>query len=260
MYAAKPEIAIRSGSNRVCGVRKNDLGDRTVGGNEPDPREERKPYVLIRTDDDAAGQASGWRGAVSFFAAGDPDYSLLRAVSSGPDGNLWITNNQGSAFGFLGGVTLTGTIERVSTSGAQGASYPLSRVNIALGDITKGVNGDLWFCEEGDSHIGRITTAGAITEFPTAARADSIAVSSDGNLWFVASIGHVARVTTSGCDAVRKGIGGRDREHRDLRRCETDCLRLERAGGEHRDERESFHLLILLRDLMRAKRGRHGRL
>jgi len=53
--------------------------------------------------------------------------------------------------------------------------------------ITSGPDGALWFTEQGGNEIGRITTAGVITEFPipTAnSNALGIAAGPDGALWF----------------------------------------------------------------------------
>src|SRR5688500_4657457 len=67
------------------------------------------------------------------------------------------------------------------------------------GGITAGPDGALWFVEEGTSTIGRITTAGAVTNHfpvPTAGTTlpptdpnyvnalDQITAGPDGNLWF----------------------------------------------------------------------------
>ena len=55
-------------------------------------------------------------------------------------------------------------------------------------EITTGPDGNLWFTEFGNSRIGRLTTAGAFTEFAagitTGANPFGIAVGPDGNIWF----------------------------------------------------------------------------
>src|SRR5262249_3182758 len=55
-------------------------------------------------------------------------------------------------------------------------------------EITTGPDGNLWFTEFGSSRIGRLTTAGAFTEFAagitTASSPFGIAVGPDGNIWF----------------------------------------------------------------------------
>jgi streptogramin lyase len=68
--------------------------------------------------------------------------------------------------------------------------------------ITAGPDGALWFTEQATNKIGRITTAGAITEtvIPTAgSKPFSIATGPDGNLWFTESnTGKIGRITIGG--------------------------------------------------------------
>jgi streptogramin lyase len=45
--------------------------------------------------------------------------------------------------------------------------FPIPTAGISLGGITAGPDGALWFAEASTSKIGRITTAGVVTEFPT---------------------------------------------------------------------------------------------
>ena len=127
-------------------------------------------------------------GVVSFLNVGS-ESPLPIDIVSGPDGNLWVTVNETSPFGFLGGVISVPYIDRFSPTTSLGANFSLQRQNAEVGLIEKGVNGDLWFTELYDSHIGRITTSGIITEFDTPgsnkyANADDIAVAPDGNIWF----------------------------------------------------------------------------
>jgi virginiamycin B lyase len=69
--------------------------------------------------------------------------------------------------------------------------------------ITAGPDGALWFTEVTSGKIGRISTAGVITEYaPTPAqgalnRPRSITTGPDGALW-IAAVGNVVRLTTSG--------------------------------------------------------------
>ena len=72
------------------------------------------------------------------------------------------------------------------------------------GDITKGPDGALWFTELNGGSIGRITTAGKVTEWRIHARAidarpGSIALGKDGALWFTINNFHeIGRITTAG--------------------------------------------------------------
>jgi virginiamycin B lyase len=73
--------------------------------------------------------------------------------------------------------------------------------------IARGPDGALWFTEPGASQIGRITTAGAVTEFPlpassnpaTPSRPGGIVAGPDGALWFTdQGAGKIGRITTAG--------------------------------------------------------------
>jgi len=71
--------------------------------------------------------------------------------------------------------------------------------------ITAGPDGNLWFTEGSPAgqhdHIGRITPAGAITEFPLPSQGSGpygITTGSDGNLWFTEQSGTIGRITTGG--------------------------------------------------------------
>src|ERR1700758_3688911 len=77
-----------------------------------------------------------------------------RAITGGPDGNVWFANYIGYSIGRMtpqGNFTNFPTPTGVSTD-----------VGIALGP-----DGNLWFTEWIQSKIGRITPDGVITEFPT---------------------------------------------------------------------------------------------
>lgn len=71
--------------------------------------------------------------------------------------------------------------------------------------IAAGPDGSLWFTEYGlygsGNKIGRITTAGTITEFslPAGGHPNAIAAGADGNLWFTEDTGNrIGRITTAG--------------------------------------------------------------
>ena len=64
--------------------------------------------------------------------------------------------------------------------------------------ITRGGDGALWFAESGRNRIGRITTAGVVTEIPAPPGffATQIAVGADSALWLVNGGERVARIDT----------------------------------------------------------------
>ena len=117
-------------------------------------------------------------------------------ITTGPDGNLWFTENNGNK---IGKITPSGSIQEwsipTSSSGAN--------------SITTGPDGNLWFTESLVDKIGRITPSGSIQEWsiPTSSsNASNIITGPDGNLWFteniqsigVPSVIKVGRITTKG--------------------------------------------------------------
>src|SRR5262249_46370135 len=81
--------------------------------------------------------------------------------------------------------------------------------------IVSGSDGNLWFTETNANNIGRITTAGVITEFPLSAPSTYIAAE-PGAIWFTtAGLGKVDLTKTTGCESnptqcitVYPGVGG----------------------------------------------------
>jgi virginiamycin B lyase len=78
-------------------------------------------------------------------------------ITTGPDGNLWFTENNANT---IGQITPGGMITEFTIPTADSGPF----------GITAGPDGNLWFAEFVGNKIGRITTAGVITEFtiPTA--------------------------------------------------------------------------------------------
>jgi streptogramin lyase len=64
--------------------------------------------------------------------------------------------------------------------------------------ITAGPDGNLWFTEQRDRNVGRITPAGVITEFHVGDIPSGIAAGPDGNLWFTQGVGLIGRITPTG--------------------------------------------------------------
>ncbi len=160
-------------------------------------------------------------GAVSEFPIPTPSTAppttFPRGITSGPDGALWFTENR------------TNQIGRITTAGAV-TEYPIPTANSGPYEITRGPDNALWFTENGHcttvgctpptvSQVGRITTTGTITEFPTPT-ADThpagIAFGPDSALWLTEfTAGNLGRVSASkrstsatlGCSPVRVRIG-----------------------------------------------------
>jgi streptogramin lyase len=113
----------------------------------------------------------------------------LLGIVSGPDGNIWFTDQ------------FAGFIGRINTSGGGLVTFKLAPNSHPQG-ITVGPDGNLWFVDQADTGavgtgfaIGKITTMGQVTEYPTKIDSGifdaedftpaSIAAGPDGNLWFV---------------------------------------------------------------------------
>jgi streptogramin lyase len=119
-------------------------------------------------------------------------------IVAGPDGNLWLTDPNGGAVTINGFPTPVDAIVRVTTTG-QETRFPLPEGSDPSG-ISLGPDGNLWFTESFQPRIGRITPAGAITEFPLSpdiGGAEDIVAGRDGALWFVGRK-RVGRITTDG--------------------------------------------------------------
>ena len=155
-----------------------------------------------------------------------------RAITPGPDGNLWFTeaNNNigritpaGSVKEFqaapsgwsLAGIT-TGPdgalwylaysagftkIARMTTAGTY-TDYTIVNTSDEFAQITAGPDGALWFTEESANKIGQITTSGTITEFPVPtqmSRPVAITKGMDGALWFTEeNANKIGRISTGG--------------------------------------------------------------
>lgn len=117
-------------------------------------------------------------------------------IAKGPDDNLWFTAEDASfstGFSEIVQIAPSGTMLTFPTSTDAQTSKRYAY------DIVPGPDGRLWFTE-GD-HIGAITTAGVMTEYPIASGRTSnfITAGPDGNLWFTENYGnYVGKITTSG--------------------------------------------------------------
>jgi streptogramin lyase len=116
------------------------------------------------------------------------------------------------SFALVASVTLVGGLAAVALGSAAGATTALGTITgpftttSSSADpwiVTPGPDGNLWFTEQSSNDIGRITTAGVITEFPISANATpwGIVQGPDGNLWFTDSsstASAIGRITPAG--------------------------------------------------------------
>jgi virginiamycin B lyase len=120
-------------------------------------------------------------------------------ITKGPDAAVWFAENQANKIGRLipsvdaqGGVSFSGLTE-----------YSLPTANSQPFRITSGSDGALWFTENNANRVGRVTTAGTITEYSFSAGnvGYGITLGADGAIWFAESGSagdKLGRVTTSG--------------------------------------------------------------
>ena len=129
-------------------------------------------------------------GVVTEFALPGPN-SGPDSIVAGPDGNVWFTE-----IGKVGKIDRSGNITEYTTP-TQTSGFP---------DITVGPDGALWFVEDDADQIGRVTTAGVVSEFALpetpannpgfhgiADHPVTIAPGADGRLW-VLDIGENAGI------------------------------------------------------------------
>ena len=126
---------------------------------------------------------------VSEFETGLTSGVSLWGITSGPDGNLWFTEESHNA---VGRITPGAVITEFS------AGFPTGSPR----GIVTGPDGNLWVAMAGgNGAIARVTKAGEVTEFdvPTAGDPNEIAVGPDGDLWYVDSAANlIGRITPTG--------------------------------------------------------------
>jgi streptogramin lyase len=120
-----------------------------------------------------------------------------QGIARGSDGNLWFTES--------GSGPTQMRVARITTSGQITEFPPAGLGTAALGFITPGSDGNLWFTEPMNNKVGRITTAGTISEFssglaPNFEGPEGMALGGDGNIWFTEGDNgrSVGRITTGG--------------------------------------------------------------
>jgi virginiamycin B lyase len=110
-------------------------------------------------------------------------------ITTGPDGALWFTEEGDNANAGIGRLTTSGVYTR----------YPIAGSGIVPDKITTGPDGALWFTEFGGNRIGRIDTAGNITEFSNAGGNPSGITAGPGGLWYTAQGSNsIRRITVNG--------------------------------------------------------------
>src|SRR5207244_5902100 len=112
-------------------------------------------------------------GNIREYATGEG--TLPTFITTGPDGNVWFTEELGNKI-----VRLT------PGNPPTMAEFPLLTDGALPWDINPGADGNLWFTELAGRHIGKITPQGVITEYavPGEFGIAGIAAGPDGRMWF----------------------------------------------------------------------------
>ena len=125
--------------------------------------------------------------------------TLPSGIGAGNDGNVWFTDQN------VIGRTTPGGVSTTFTAGLQAGAETDA--------IIPGPDGNEWFDDQlsGSDKIGRVTPAGAITEFPLAAFPSDLTTGIDGNLWvpiddaMTPGSAAVVRVTPTGSETAITG-------------------------------------------------------
>jgi streptogramin lyase len=116
-----------------------------------------------------------------------PSINDPQAITTGPDGALWFTNDPSNS---IGRITTAGVVSNYTDPSI---SFPYA--------ITAGPDGAVWFTNYGNNSIGRITAAGAVSNYtdPSIRNPSGITLGPDGALWFTNyCAGSIGRITTAG--------------------------------------------------------------
>ena len=115
--------------------------------------------------------------------------SAPNLITSGPDGNLWFTQEFNDQ---IGKITPGGTITEypVPTIGENYAFY-----------MTAGPDGKVWFSSGGIRKVVSVTATGIFTEhpLPQGQSPNGITLGPDGNIWFTDDLGqHIGKIDSTG--------------------------------------------------------------
>ena len=143
----------------------------------------------------AASGSAAPAGEFTMFDLG-PAGEGANAMASGPDGNMWFTNNANNS---IGRITPSGAVTYFAvptTSASASTGGP------GLFSIAAGPDGNMWFTEFFENLVGKITPAGVITTYPVPtanAMPMGITAGPDGNIWYILDdASGIGRITPAG--------------------------------------------------------------
>ena len=118
------------------------------------------------------------------------DGSDPTSIVTGPDGNLWFTESVGN----IGRSTPRGSIIDFPVPASDQSEDGTSAPEV----IVAGPDRNLWFTDPNSHSVDRITTSGNITTFEVSGTPHGLTVGPDNNLWFTEDNGMLGRITTAG--------------------------------------------------------------
>ncbi|HUN78613.1 MAG TPA: hypothetical protein VMU32_06830 [Solirubrobacteraceae bacterium] len=103
-----------------------------------------------------------------FPAGGEPAY-----VTTGPDGNLWVTNKHADE------------IERVNTEGQRTGEFQIPQPEAEPYDIVSGPDGLLWFTELKGDGLGTVSTSGEVDQIYLGEKGSTLGIvpGREGDVW-----------------------------------------------------------------------------
>jgi virginiamycin B lyase len=243
------------GENRVT-AHPPSIGRITIAGSFSDFQIPANPFSITAGPDGAlwftevsaaAPSLSGKIGHIT-TAGGVSEFPLPAAgtapdaIARGPDGALWFIE---SGNGKIGRITTTGRVREFalpSPSPCSSEDRRIGRCGRILHELAAGPDRALWFTEDvlnstrsgHTGEIGRITTAGSVSEFPTPTAyslPEGITAGPDRALWFTEkAASKIGRITTTGNDISCSGLKGlglsRCRATARYKRARANCQRI----------------------------------
>ncbi len=140
-----------------------------------------------------------------------PSISEPADITVGPDGALWFSNYGNHS---IGRITTSGTV----TNFTAGSCVPVPPATACISEpigIATGMDGNLWFVNQGNNTVSSITTSGTVTNYNPfnsgVSNSRAMAAAPDGALWFTnygnASIGRITTAVTPAITSFSPGSG-----------------------------------------------------
>jgi virginiamycin B lyase len=127
-------------------------------------------------------------GTLSVFTVPTPS-PALGGLCRGPDGKMWFT------------VSVNGyKIDNITSAGLITEFDAHTTTNMP--SMALGADDALWFTQtyssDGIGRVGRVTTAGSVTQYPVPGKPFGITSGPDGALWYTDAEGAIGRLSVSG--------------------------------------------------------------